>query len=181
MVDLLAVRFAAGEVPARSAVEDQRHRAVSENGGAGVLAVLRQVLPERLDHDLFGVEELVDDDAVAEVTVGDHHHVDRLLLGAAAIAPVAGLALLALRLRRGRREQIGGAPIRDLLPPIGTSSPLPGSRKSGSMPSTSVRRTSGNSSPRWRITTAEPTRSMRCCTSSPGTRTSSTRFTCGSA
>ena len=80
-VDLLLGPFdlVGGEVRAAGEarhVEDQRHRAVAEQGGAGVHADVLEPGGQRLDHDLLGVEHAVDDQAEPAALGLQHGDVD---------------------------------------------------------------------------------------------------------
>ena len=61
-------------------VQNQRHFAVSHDGGPGVDGDVFQVLAERLDDDLFGVVDFVHHQPELPAIGFEHHDVDRLAL-----------------------------------------------------------------------------------------------------
>jgi hypothetical protein len=67
-------------------IEDQHHRTVAQDGGAGEGGDVPKQLRQRLDHDLLGVEHVVD--SHAELAAAHLHHDHELgLAGRSAFSP----------------------------------------------------------------------------------------------
>ena len=76
-----------------SGIDNQRHRAIAQDGCSGIFPRLFQVMPQRLHHDLLGVVKGLHDERVLEHAGGDDGDFQRSAQTAApAIASVRGIA-----------------------------------------------------------------------------------------